>query len=99
MIARVAVAFDGLLAARGGVDGFAANTRHKLIDQGVAGRDRLERPRLDLVRWRRLRSRRRRQHRQVRDQLEASGFTPGELDHFLGVLDAPGTLVGSPVLI
>jgi hypothetical protein len=28
-----------------------------------------------------------------------SDFTSAELDHFLTVLDDPGTLVGSPVLI
>lgn len=37
--------------------------------------------------------------RQVRDQLEATGLTAAELDHFLTILDDPGTLIGSPVLI
>ena len=36
---------------------------------------------------------------QVRDQLESTGLTPAELDHFLEVVDQPGTLIGSPVLI
>jgi hypothetical protein len=35
---------------------------------------------------------------QVRDQLEATGLTAAELDHFLDIVDRPETIIGSPVL-
>jgi hypothetical protein len=37
--------------------------------------------------------------RQVREQLEASGLTRAELDHFLEVLDNPDPLVDRPAPI
>ena len=98
LIARVAVAFNRLLADRGGVSSFAANARRELMDRGLvdtgsSGHVSIASGGTGFARAVAANT------LQVRDQLEASGFTPGELDHFLTVLDDPETIVGSPVLI
>jgi SAM-dependent methyltransferase len=98
LIARVAVAFNRLLADRGGVSSFAANARRELmnrgfLDTGSSGHVSIASGGTGFARAIAANT------GQVRDQLEASGFTPAELDHFLTVLDDPETLVGSPVLI
>jgi SAM-dependent methyltransferase len=98
LIARVAVAFNALLAERGGVSSFAANARRELmnrglVDTGSSGHVSIASGGTGFARAIAANT------HQVRDQLEASGFTPAELDHFLTAIDDPGTLVGSPVLI
>jgi SAM-dependent methyltransferase len=98
LIARVAVAFNGLLATRGGVSSFAANARRELtnrglVDTGSSGHVAISSGGTGFARAVAANT------AQVRDQLEASGFTATELDHFLAVIDDPDTLVGSPVLI
>ena len=98
LIARVAVAFNGLLASRGGVSSFAANARRELmgrglVDTGSSGHVSIASGGVGFARAIAANT------RQVRDQLEASGLTSAELDHFLHVLDDPETIVGSPVLI
>ncbi|MET0578341.1 MAG: class I SAM-dependent methyltransferase [Ilumatobacteraceae bacterium] len=98
LIARVAVAFNGLLAARGGASSFAANARRELMDRGLvdtgsSGHVSIASGGTGFARAVAANT------VQVREQLEASGFTSDELDHFLAVLDDPATLVGSPVLI
>jgi SAM-dependent methyltransferase len=98
LIARVAVAFNGLLAGRGGVSSFAANARRELmnrglVDTGSSGQVSIASGGTGFARVVAANT------AQVRDQLEASGLTPAELDHFLRVVDDPDTLIGSPVLI
>ncbi|MET0147229.1 MAG: methyltransferase domain-containing protein [Ilumatobacteraceae bacterium] len=98
LIARVAIAFNGLLAARGGASSFAANARRELrnrglVDTGSSGHVSIASGGTGFARAVAANT------AQVRAQLEASGLTPAELDHFLAVLDDPDTLVGSPVLI
>ena len=98
LISRVAVAFNKLLAARGGVSSFAANARRELmnrglLDTGSSGHVSIASGGVGFARAVAANT------HQVRDQLEAAGFTPAELDHFLHILDDPDTLVGSPVLI
>jgi SAM-dependent methyltransferase len=98
LIARVAIAFNALLAQRGGVSSFAANARRelmnrRLVDVGSSGHVSIASGGSGFARAVTANT------LQVRDELEASGFTPGELDHFLTVLDDPETIVGSPVLI
>ena len=98
LIARVAVAFNRLLAARGGASDFAANARRELMDRGLvdtgsSGHVSIAGGGTGFARAVAANT------HQVRDQLEAAGFTPAELDRFLHVLDEPSTLVGSPVLI
>jgi SAM-dependent methyltransferase len=98
LIARVAVAFNGLLAARGGASSFAANVRRELmrrdlVDTGSSGHVSIAAGGTGFARAIAANT------TQVRDQLEASGLTAAELDHFLEVLGRPDTLVGSPVLI
>jgi len=98
LIVRVAVAFNGLLASRGGVSSFAANARRELIDRGLvetgsSGHVSMASGGAGFARVVAANT------RQVRAQLEASGLTPAELDRFLRVIDDPATLVGSPVLI
>ncbi|HEU4841109.1 MAG TPA: methyltransferase domain-containing protein [Ilumatobacteraceae bacterium] len=98
LIARVAVAFNRLLAARGGVSDFAANARRELMDRGLvdigsSGHVSIAAGGTGFARAVAANT------RQVRDQLEAAGCTPAELDRVLRVLDEPTTLVGSPVLI
>ena len=98
LVARVAVAFNQLLAARGGVSDFAANARRELMDRGLtdtgsSGHVSIAAGGTGFARAVAANT------RQVRDQLEAAGITPAELDHFLRVIDEPTTLVGSPVLI
>lgn len=98
LIARVALAFNGLLAARGGVSSFAANARRELMDRGLvdtgsSGHVSIASGGTGFARAVAANT------SQVRDQLQAAGITSDELDHFLDVLDDPGTLVGSPVLI
>ena len=98
LIARVAVAFNGLLESRGGVSSFAANARRELMDRGLVDTDSSGYVSIDsggtgfarAVAANTL---------QVRDQLEAVGLGADELDHFLEALARPDTLVGSPVLI
>lgn len=98
LIARVALAFNALLAARGGVSSFAANARRALmrrglVDIGSSGHVSIATGGTGFARAIAANT------RQVRDQLEASGLSPAELDHFLEVCDDPDTLIGSPVLI
>ena len=98
LIARVAVAFNELLAVRGGVSSFAANARRELrnrglVDTGSSGHVSFASGGTGFARAIAANT------RQVRDQLEASGLTSAELDQFLHVLDDPETIVGSPVLI
>jgi SAM-dependent methyltransferase len=98
LIARVAVAFNRLLAARGGVSSFAANARRELMDRGLvdtgsSGHVSIASGGTGFARAVAANT------AQVRDQLEASGLTAAELDHFLEAVAAPDTLVGSPVLI
>ncbi len=98
LIARMAVAFNGLLADRGGVSNFAANARRELmnrgfVDTGSSGHVSIASGGTGFARAVAANT------GQVRGQLEASGFTPAELDHFVTVLHDPETLVGSPVLI
>ena len=98
LIARVAVAFNRLLAERGGVSSFAANARRELmnrglVDTGSSGHVSIASGGTGFARAIAANT------HQVRDQLEGFGFTSAELDHFLTVLDDPQTLVGSPVLI
>jgi SAM-dependent methyltransferase len=98
LIARVAVAFNGLLAVRGGVSSFAANARRELmnrglVDTGSSGHVSIASGGTGFARAMAANT------RQVREKLEASSLTSTELDHFFNVLDDPETLVGSPVLI
>jgi SAM-dependent methyltransferase len=98
LIARVAVAFNGLLRARGGVSSFAANARRELtnrglVDTGSSGHVSIASGGTGFARAVAANT------SQVRDQLEATGLTAAELDHFLEVVADPDTLVGSPVLI
>jgi SAM-dependent methyltransferase len=98
LIARIALAFNRLLAARGGVSSFAANARRELMNRGLVeigssghvsiaagGTGFALAVAANTV--------------QVRDELESTGLTADEIDHFLDVLHQPGTLIGSPVLI
>jgi hypothetical protein len=98
LIARVAVAFNRLLATRGGVSSFAANARRELMNRGLvdigsSGHVSVASGGTGFARAVAANT------AQVRGQLEADGLAPAELDHFLEVLDNPTTLVGSPVLI
>jgi SAM-dependent methyltransferase len=98
LIARVAVAFNGLLRARGGVSSFAANARRELMDRGLvdtgsSGHVSIAAGGTGFARAVAANT------SQVRDQLLATGLTAAELDHFLEVVADPDTLVGSPVLI
>ena len=98
LIAAVAVAFNGLLAARGGVSSFAADARRALTERGLAdvgssGHVSFAAGGTGFARAVAANT------RQVRDDLERSGLTPAELDRFLDVVDRPDTIVGSPVLI
>ena len=98
LIARVALAFNGLLAARGGVSSFAANARRELMDRGLvdtgsSGHVAIAAGGTGFARAVSANT------VQVRDQLESSGLTPDELEHFLEVVAQPATLIGSPVLI
>jgi SAM-dependent methyltransferase len=98
LIARVALAFNALLAARGGVSSFAANARRELMDRGLvdtgsSGHVTIAAGGTGFARAVAANT------VQVRDQLEASGLTADELDHFLEVVARPDTLIGSPVLM
>jgi SAM-dependent methyltransferase len=98
LIKRVAIAFNGLLAARGGVSSFAANARREcaslgLVDLDSSGYVSIDAGGTGFARAVAANT------RQVRDGMEAAGLSAAELDHFLEVLDRPDTLVGSPVLI
>jgi SAM-dependent methyltransferase len=98
LIVRVAVAFNELLRARGGVSSFAANARRELmnrglVDTGSSGHVSIASGGTGFARAVAANT------SQVRDQLETKGFTTAELDHFIEVVADPGTLVGSPVLI
>lgn len=98
LIARVALAFNGLLAARGGVSSFAANARRELMNRGLvetgsSGHVTIAAGGTGFARAVAANT------VQVRDQLESTGFTPAELSHFLEAVEQPDTLIGSPVLI
>jgi SAM-dependent methyltransferase len=98
LIARVALAFNRLLAARGGVSSFAANARRELMNRGLvdigsSGHVSIASGGTGFARAVAANT------AQVRDQLEADGLTPAELDDFLEIVDDPATLIGSPVLI
>lgn len=98
LIAAVAVAFNRLLDARGGVSSFAADARRvlmerALIDIGSSGYVSITNGGTGFARAVAANT------RQVRDDLERSGFPTAELDRFLAIVDDPDTLVGSPVLI
>jgi SAM-dependent methyltransferase len=98
LIARVALAFNDLLAARGGASSFAANARRELINRGLvetasSGHVTIDAGGTGFARAVAANT------VQVRDQLERDGLTPAELDHFLELVDHPDTLIGSPVLI
>ncbi len=97
LIARVAVAFNALLAARGGASSFAANARRELLDRGLvdvgsSGHVSIATGGSGFARAVAANT------HQVRDQLEATGLTAAELDHFLDIVDRPETIIGSPVL-
>jgi hypothetical protein len=98
LIARVAVAFNGLLAARGGASSFAANARRELMIRGLVGTASTGHVSIaaggtGFARAIAANT------RQVRHELEQVGLSAAELDHFLDILDQPTTIVGSPVLI
>jgi len=98
LIARVAVAFNALLAARGGASSFAANARRELLDRGLvdvgsSGHVSIAAGGSGFARAVAANT------HQVRDQLQATGLTAAELDHFLDIVDRPETIIGSPVLL
>jgi SAM-dependent methyltransferase len=98
LIARVALAFNGLLATRGGVSSFAANARRELMNRGLdetgsSGHVTIAAGGTGFARAVAANT------VQVRDQLTSTGLTSVELDHFLEVIDEPSTLIGSPVLV
>jgi len=98
LIAAVAVAFNQLLAGRGGVSSFAADARRALIERGLvdvgsSGYVSFAAGGIGFARAVAANT------RQVRDELERSGLTRTELDRFLEVVDDADTIVGSPVLI
>jgi SAM-dependent methyltransferase len=98
LIVRVAVAFNGLLKARGGASSFAANARRELmrrglIDAGSSGHVTFAAGGTGFARVIAANT------RQVYDELLEAGLSGVELDRFLELLDDPETIVGSPVLI
>jgi hypothetical protein len=98
LIVRVAVAFNGLLKARGGASSFAANARRELmrrglVDTGSSGHVSFAAGGTAFARVIAANT------RQVYDQLRETGLSDVELDQFLELLEDPESIVGSPVLI
>ena len=98
LIVRVAVAFNGLLKARGGASSFAANARRELMGRGLvetgsSGHVSFATGGTGFARVIAVNT------RQVYDQLRESDLSTVELDRFLELLEDPETIVGSPVLI
>jgi precorrin-6B methylase 2 len=98
LIVRVAVAFNGLLKARGGASSFAANARRELmrrglVDTGSSGHVSFAAGGTGFALVIAANT------RQVYDELRETGLSEVELDRFLELLDDPDTIVGSPVLI
>jgi SAM-dependent methyltransferase len=98
LILRVAIAFNGLLKARGGASSFAANARRELarrglVDIGSSGYVTFANGGTGFARVIAANT------RQVHDELIAAGLSAAELTEFLAAIDDPDTIVGSSVLI
>jgi hypothetical protein len=98
VIARVAVAFNGLLRSRGGVSEFAASAlRHLrvrgLVDAAARGHVAIDSGGQGFAQVMAANV------RQVRHQLIDAGIAPEEIDQYLAVIRDPDTIIGSSVLI
>ena len=98
LIARMAQAFNQLLATRGGVSDFAANALRILRGHGLEGTGASGHVAIDHggAGWASVQAA---NARQVRDGLLGQGISAADIDRFLAVLADPDTIVGSGVLV
>lgn len=97
LITRMAEAFNRLLATRGGVSDFAADSLRTLRDLGLTETGASGYVAVDHggAGWATVQAA---NARQVRAGLIGQGVTPEDIDRFLAVLADPDTIVGSSVL-